>query len=73
MIFSVITLDVNFVYAQPNTIVRFYEPETVTITDASTQRTIFKIGQKVKIGDISGTITAVELSPIVVTNEKMRV
>lgn len=42
----------------------------VAIAGASTQRTVFKIGQKVKIGDISGTITAVELLHIIVANEK---
>ncbi len=40
------------------------------IAGASTQKTVFKIGQKIKIGDISGTITAVELLHIIVTNEK---
>ncbi len=40
------------------------------IAGASTQRTVFKIGQKVKIGEVSGTITAVELLHIIVANEK---
>ncbi|MDE1829404.1 MAG: mechanosensitive ion channel [Thaumarchaeota archaeon] len=40
------------------------------IAGASTQRTVFKIGQKIKVGDISGTITAVELLHIIVANEK---
>lgn len=40
------------------------------IAGASAQRTIFKVGQKIKIGDITGTITAAELLHIIVTNEK---
>ncbi len=40
------------------------------IAGASTQRTVFKIGQKVRIGEVSGTITAVELLHIIVANEK---
>ncbi len=40
------------------------------IAGASTQKTVFKIGQKIRVGDISGTITAVELLHIIVANEK---
>lgn len=40
------------------------------IAGASTQRTVFKVGQKIKVGDVSGTITAVELLHIIVANEK---
>lgn len=40
------------------------------IAGASTQRTVFKVGQRIKVGDIAGTITAVELLHIIVTNEK---
>ncbi|MDE1873467.1 MAG: mechanosensitive ion channel, partial [Thaumarchaeota archaeon] len=40
------------------------------IAGASAQRTIFKVGQKIKIGDVTGTITAAELLHIIVTNEK---
>lgn len=40
------------------------------IAGASTQRTVFKIGQKIRVGEISGTITAVELLHIIVANEK---
>ncbi|MGI0102561.1 MAG: mechanosensitive ion channel family protein [Nitrosotalea sp.] len=39
------------------------------IAGASAQRTIFKVGQKIKIGDITGTITAAELLHIIITNE----
>lgn len=40
------------------------------IAGASTQRTVFKIGQKIRVGDISGTITAVELLHVIIANEK---
>lgn len=40
------------------------------IAGASTQRTVFKIGQRIKVGDVTGTITAVELLHIIVANEK---
>ncbi|HJU13739.1 MAG TPA: mechanosensitive ion channel domain-containing protein [Candidatus Nitrosotalea sp.] len=40
------------------------------IAGASTQRAVFKIGQKIRVGEISGTITAVELLHIIVANEK---
>ncbi len=40
------------------------------IAGASTQRTVFKVGQKIKVGDVTGTITAVELLHIIVANEK---
>ncbi len=40
------------------------------IAGASTQRTVFKVGQRIKVGDIAGTITAVELLHIIVANEK---
>ena len=40
------------------------------IVGASRQRSLFKIGQTVKIGDVSGVITASEVLHIIVTNEK---
>ncbi|MGI0010862.1 MAG: mechanosensitive ion channel family protein [Nitrosopumilaceae archaeon] len=40
------------------------------ITGASNQRSIFKVGQQIKVGDITGTITAVEMLHVIVTNEK---
>lgn len=40
------------------------------IAGASTQRTVFKIGQKIRVGEVSGTITAVEFLHIIVANEK---
>ncbi len=40
------------------------------IVGASRQRSLFKVGQTVKIGDISGVITASEVLHIIVTNEK---
>lgn len=40
------------------------------IAGAATQRTVFRTGQKIKVEDISGTITAVELLHIIITNEK---
>ena len=40
------------------------------IVGASSQRSLFKVGQTVKIGDVSGVITASEVLHIIVTNEK---
>ncbi len=40
------------------------------IAGTSGHRSIYKIGQVIKIGDISGTITASEIFHIIVTNEK---
>lgn len=40
------------------------------IVGASRQRSLFKVGQTVKIGDVSGVITASEVLHIIVTNEK---
>lgn len=42
----------------------------VAIAGASHQRSVFRVGQRVKIGDVIGTITAVELLHIIVANEK---
>ena len=42
----------------------------VAIVGASRQRSLFKVGQTVKIGDVSGVITASEVLHIIVTNEK---
>ena len=39
------------------------------INSASKQRSILKVGQKVRIGEISGTLTAVELLHVILTNE----
>ena len=39
------------------------------INTASKQRSVLKIGQKVRIGDISGTLTAVELLHVIVATE----
>jgi uncharacterized membrane-anchored protein YhcB (DUF1043 family) len=41
-----------------------------SIMGASNQRSVLKVGQKVKIGDIVGTITATHMLHIIVTNEK---
>ncbi len=40
------------------------------IVGASRQHSLFKVGQTVKIGDVSGVITASEVLHIIVTNEK---
>ena len=40
------------------------------IVGASNQRSLFKVGQTVKIGDVTGVITASEVLHIIVTNEK---
>jgi hypothetical protein len=40
------------------------------IVGASHQHSLFKVGQAIKIGDVSGIITAVEILHIIVTNEK---
>ena len=42
----------------------------VAIAGASHQRSVFKIGQKIRIDEVVGTITAVELLHIIVANEK---
>ena len=39
------------------------------INTASKQRSVLKVGQKVRIGEVSGTITAVELLHIIIANE----
>ncbi|MDH3313791.1 MAG: mechanosensitive ion channel [Nitrosopumilus sp.] len=39
------------------------------INTAAKQRSVLKIGQKIRIGEVSGTITAVELLHIVIANE----
>lgn len=41
-----------------------------SIMGASTQRSILKVGQKVKIGDVIGTVTAAHLLHIIVTNDR---
>jgi uncharacterized membrane-anchored protein YhcB (DUF1043 family) len=41
-----------------------------SIIGASNQRSILKIGQKVRIGEITGTITASQLLYVIVTNDK---
>ncbi|TAK23772.1 MAG: mechanosensitive ion channel, partial [Nitrosarchaeum sp.] len=41
-----------------------------SIIGASTQRSILKVGQKVKIGDVTGTITASHLLHVIVTNDR---
>lgn len=41
-----------------------------SIMGASNQRSILKIGQKVKIGDITGTVTASHLLHVIVTNDR---
>ena len=41
-----------------------------SIMGASNQRSILKVGQKVKIGDVTGTITASHLLHVIITNEK---
>jgi small-conductance mechanosensitive channel len=40
------------------------------ISGASQNRSIYKVGQVIKIGDITGTITASEIFHIIVTNDK---
>ena len=40
------------------------------IIGATNQRTLLKVGQRVKIGDVSGTVTATQMLYIIVTNEK---
>ncbi len=47
----------------------FKEVFPAAITSAISQRSFLKVGQKVKIGEISGTITAVELLHIIIANE----
>jgi len=41
-----------------------------SIMGASNQRSILKIGQKVKIGEITGTVTASHLLHVIVTNDR---
>jgi len=41
-----------------------------SIIGASNQRSILKVGQKVKIGDVIGTVTASYLLHVIVTNDK---
>ncbi len=41
-----------------------------SILGASAQRTILKVGQKVKIGDVTGTVTASHLLHVIVTNDR---
>ena len=41
-----------------------------SIMGASTQRSILKVGQKVKIGDVTGTVTASHLLHVIVTNDR---
>ena len=41
-----------------------------SIMGASNQRSILKVGQKVKIGDITGTVTASNLLHVIVTNDR---
>ena len=41
-----------------------------SILGASTQRSILKVGQKVKIGEVTGTVTASHLLHVIVTNDK---
>jgi small-conductance mechanosensitive channel len=40
------------------------------IIGAANQRTILKVGQKVRIGDITGVVTATQMLYVIVTNEK---
>ena len=47
----------------------FKEVFPAAISSAISQRSFLKVGQKVKIGEISGTITAVELLHIIIANE----
>nr|WP_320416693.1 mechanosensitive ion channel domain-containing protein [Candidatus Nitrosotenuis chungbukensis] len=41
-----------------------------SIVGASNQRSLLKVGQKVRIGEITGTVTASQLLYLIVTNEK---
>ncbi len=40
------------------------------IIGATNQRSLLKVGQKVRVGDITGTVTATQMLYIIVTNEK---
>jgi hypothetical protein len=40
------------------------------IIGATNQRTLLKVGQRVRIGDVAGTVTAVQMLYVMVTNEK---
>lgn len=42
----------------------------ISIISASNQRSILKVGQKVRIGEITGTITASQLFHVIITNDK---
>lgn len=41
-----------------------------SIMGASTQRSILKVGQKVKIGEVTGTVTSSHLLHVIVTNDR---
>jgi small-conductance mechanosensitive channel len=41
-----------------------------TMAGASQNRSIYKVGQVIKIGDITGTITSSEMFHVIVTNER---
>jgi len=40
------------------------------IIGATNQRTLLKVGQKVRIGDVTGTVTATQMLYVIITNEK---
>ena len=40
------------------------------IIGATNQRSLLKVGQKVRIGDITGTVTATQMLYVIITNEK---
>lgn len=40
------------------------------IIGATNQRSLLKVGQKVRVGDITGTVTATQMLYIIITNEK---
>ena len=40
------------------------------IIGAANQRTLLKVGQKVRIGDVTGTVTATQMLYVIITNEK---
>ena len=41
-----------------------------SVVGATNQRYVLKVGQKVRIGDISGTVTASHLLHVIITNER---
>lgn len=41
-----------------------------SIIGASNQRSVLKVGQRVKIGDVTGTVTASQMLYVIITNEK---